>query len=159
MDYFVFSFQIFLIVWVRMLAMVMMAPLFSSRSIPIRLKGLFAFIVTMLIFPSVSKLGYERPVWHDAQTFWNIQGWVVSRNWVAYRRHLFISSVFVDNKGKTVQQRTSSTLKTVLIKKWENVKEISSFIHNLKKKKIPVETNWKNTGIFISVSRRTALGI
>jgi len=59
MIYFVYHFQVFLLILVRMGAMIIVAPFFSSGVIPYRMKGVLAFLVTMVIFPVVAAKGYK----------------------------------------------------------------------------------------------------
>ncbi|HMB00923.1 MAG TPA: flagellar biosynthetic protein FliR [Spirochaetota bacterium] len=63
MQYFVYSFQIFLLVWARMAGVVFLAPVFSSSMIPARFKAILSFLITIVIFPWVANLGYELPVY------------------------------------------------------------------------------------------------
>jgi flagellar biosynthesis protein FliR len=53
MEYFVYNFQAFLLVLIRMHSMFMIAPLFSSDIIPFRTKTMLAFLVAMIAFPMV----------------------------------------------------------------------------------------------------------
>ncbi len=53
------KFQLFLIILARMLAMFMVAPFFSSRIIPMRVKGIFAFFIAVILFPMISTLGIK----------------------------------------------------------------------------------------------------
>ncbi|HMB19600.1 MAG TPA: flagellar biosynthetic protein FliR [Spirochaetota bacterium] len=59
MQYFVLQFQIFFLIMVRMAAMFIVAPFFSSGVIPLRMKGIVAFLLTLVMFPIVSSMGYE----------------------------------------------------------------------------------------------------
>lgn len=60
MLYFVYNFQAFLLVMIRIHSLFMVAPFFSSGVIPIRLKSLIAFFTTLVIFPLLMKHGgYE----------------------------------------------------------------------------------------------------
>lgn len=61
MYYFVYHFQIFLLIMMRMNAMIMIAPFFSSDVIPFRIKALISFLVTLVIFPMVAAKGYKIP--------------------------------------------------------------------------------------------------
>jgi flagellar biosynthesis protein FliR len=58
MLYFVTQFQIFLLIFVRMSSMIVIAPFFSSGIIPFRNKAAFSFMITLVIFPVVNKSGY-----------------------------------------------------------------------------------------------------
>lgn len=58
MNYFVYSFQAFLLILIRMHSMFMTAPFFSSGVISFRSKALIAFFITAVIFPVVTKNGY-----------------------------------------------------------------------------------------------------
>jgi flagellar biosynthetic protein FliR len=53
MEYFVYNFQAFLLIMMRMHSMFMVAPLFSSDIIPFRTKTMLAFMTSMVIFPFV----------------------------------------------------------------------------------------------------------
>jgi flagellar biosynthetic protein FliR len=53
MDYFVYNFQAFLLVMIRMHSMFMVAPLFSSDIIPFRTKTALAFLTSLVVFPYV----------------------------------------------------------------------------------------------------------
>jgi len=53
MDYFVYNFQAFMLIMMRMHSMFMVAPLFSSDIIPFRTKTMLAFLTSMIIFPYV----------------------------------------------------------------------------------------------------------
>ncbi|MFC1671345.1 flagellar biosynthetic protein FliR, partial [Spirochaetota bacterium] len=59
--YFVYHFQVFLIIMVRMSAMFVVAPFFSSGVIPNKLKLLLAFLITLVIFPFILSKGYPVP--------------------------------------------------------------------------------------------------
>lgn len=58
MAYFVYSFQAFLLILIRMHSMFMTAPFFSSAVISFRSKALLAFFITLIIFPVVTRNGY-----------------------------------------------------------------------------------------------------
>jgi flagellar biosynthesis protein FliR len=61
MYYFVYHFQVFLLIMMRMNAMIMIAPFFSSDLIPFRIKAIISFLVTLVIFPMVASRGYQLP--------------------------------------------------------------------------------------------------
>lgn len=61
MTYFVYHFQVFLLILMRMGGMIFIAPFFSSALIPMRIKALLAFLITLVIFPVVAAKGYEVP--------------------------------------------------------------------------------------------------
>jgi flagellar biosynthetic protein FliR len=61
MYYFVYHFQVFLLIMMRMNAMIMIAPFFSSDVIPFRIKALVSFLITLVIFPVVAAKGYHIP--------------------------------------------------------------------------------------------------
>lgn len=62
MYYFVYHFQVFMLIMMRMNAMIMVAPFYSSDVIPFRIKALISFLVSLVIFPVVvSKGGYQIP--------------------------------------------------------------------------------------------------
>lgn len=54
MEYFVYQFQAFFLVLVRMTAMMVIAPFFSSGAIPLLMRGALAFFVSLVIFPVIS---------------------------------------------------------------------------------------------------------
>jgi flagellar biosynthetic protein FliR len=51
MQYFVNNFQAFLLILVRINAMIMVAPFFSSGVIPFRIKAILSFFITLVVFP------------------------------------------------------------------------------------------------------------
>jgi len=53
MEFFVNNFQAFFLILVRINAMIMIAPFFSSGVIPFRLKAILSFFITLIIFPVV----------------------------------------------------------------------------------------------------------
>lgn len=59
MSYFVYNFQAFLLILLRMNSMFVVAPFFSSGIIPFRLKAILSFLITLVIFPVVASSGYE----------------------------------------------------------------------------------------------------
>lgn len=59
MSYFVYHFQVFLLILFRMNAMFIAAPFFSSDIIPFRLKAMLSFLITLVVFPMVSAKGYD----------------------------------------------------------------------------------------------------
>ena len=61
MKFFVYHFEVFLLIFVRMEAMIVIAPFFSSGVIPFRMKAAIGFIVALVIFPVVAGLGYKVP--------------------------------------------------------------------------------------------------
>jgi flagellar biosynthetic protein FliR len=61
MQYFVYHFQVFLLIMMRMNAMIMLAPFFSSDVIPFRIKAVISFLITLVIFPVVAAKGYHIP--------------------------------------------------------------------------------------------------
>jgi len=54
MEYFVTNFQAFLLVLVRINAMIMIAPFFSSGVIPFRMKAMLSFFIALVVFPVIS---------------------------------------------------------------------------------------------------------
>ena len=54
MEYFVTNFQAFLLVLVRINAMIMIAPFFSSGVILFRMKAMLSFMIALIIFPLIS---------------------------------------------------------------------------------------------------------
>jgi flagellar biosynthesis protein FliR len=61
MRYFVYHFQVFLLIMIRMNAMFVIAPFFSSDVIPFRLKMALCFFTSLVIFPVVAAHGYRLP--------------------------------------------------------------------------------------------------
>lgn len=61
LDLTVTSFQLFLLVLFRILAMCQVAPLISSSAIPMTARIGFSFFVAVAVFPSVQSLGYAIP--------------------------------------------------------------------------------------------------
>ncbi|HOO71881.1 MAG TPA: flagellar biosynthetic protein FliR [Spirochaetota bacterium] len=61
MGYFVNYFQLFLLIMVRINAMIVIAPLYSSDVIPYRLKAIFTFFVSLILFPLVAAKGFSIP--------------------------------------------------------------------------------------------------
>lgn len=61
MYHFVYHFQVFLLIMMRMNAMIIIAPFFSSDLIPFRIKALVSFLVSLVIFPMVAAKGYRIP--------------------------------------------------------------------------------------------------
>lgn len=61
MEFFLYSFQVFLLIMMRMSSMFVIAPFFASGIIPFRTKALLAFFVTLVIFPVVAAKGYRIP--------------------------------------------------------------------------------------------------
>lgn len=57
LEYFVTNFQAFLLVLVRINAMIMIAPFFSSGVIPFRLKAMLSFLITLIVFPVITAGG------------------------------------------------------------------------------------------------------
>ena len=54
MYYFVYHFQVFLLIMMRMSSMMLIAPFYSSGVIPFRMKALLSFLITLVIFPIVA---------------------------------------------------------------------------------------------------------
>src|SRR5208337_47086 len=54
LQYFVLNFQAFLLVLIRINAMIMIAPFFSSGVIPFRMKAMLSFLIALVIFPVLS---------------------------------------------------------------------------------------------------------
>ena len=59
MDNFVNFFQIYLLIMVRFIAILMVAPLFSSNVIPNSIKMGLAFVATATIFPLVANINVQ----------------------------------------------------------------------------------------------------
>lgn len=60
-ELFVNSFQIFLIIFVRILGLFITAPFYSGLAIPARFRIGFAFVVSLLVLPLVIKMGMTAP--------------------------------------------------------------------------------------------------
>jgi flagellar biosynthetic protein FliR len=67
MEFAVKHFQVFLLVWVRLSATILMAPMFSSPLVPDRMKLVFSFALTLTVFPWVAK--YTPPIPVDMLMF------------------------------------------------------------------------------------------
>lgn len=61
MRYFVYHFQVFLLIMMRLNAMFVIAPFFSSDVIPYRMRALLGFFTTLVMFPVVAAQGYTLP--------------------------------------------------------------------------------------------------
>jgi len=61
MEYFVYHFQVFMLIMMRLNAMMVVAPFYSSAMIPFRIKALISFLVTLVIFPMVAARGLKIP--------------------------------------------------------------------------------------------------
>ncbi len=61
MKYFVYHFEVFLLIMIRLNAMIVVAPFFSSGVVPMRTKGMISFLITLVIFPVVAAKGYALP--------------------------------------------------------------------------------------------------
>lgn len=61
LEYFVTNFQAFLLVLVRINAMIMIAPFFSSGVIPFRMKAMLSFFIALVIFPVLAAGGVKLP--------------------------------------------------------------------------------------------------
>ncbi len=61
LEYFVTNFQAFLLVLVRINAMIMIAPFFSSGVIPFRMKAMLSFFISLIIFPVLAAGGVKLP--------------------------------------------------------------------------------------------------
>ncbi len=61
MNYFIFHFQLFLLIMVRLNAMTVVAPFYSSGVFPFRLKVLLSFFVALIVFPVIASKGYKMP--------------------------------------------------------------------------------------------------
>ncbi len=61
MDFFVYHFQVFLLILLRMSSMMVVAPFYSSAIIPFRMKAALAFMISIVVFPIVAQNGYTLP--------------------------------------------------------------------------------------------------
>jgi flagellar biosynthesis protein FliR len=61
MYYFVYHFQVFLLIMMRMSSMMLIAPFYASGVIPFRMRALLSFLITLVIFPIVAQHGYDIP--------------------------------------------------------------------------------------------------
>jgi flagellar biosynthesis protein FliR len=59
MEYFVYHFQVFLLIMIRMSSMMVIAPFYSSGVIPFRIKAILSFFISMIIFPVVAEKTYH----------------------------------------------------------------------------------------------------
>jgi flagellar biosynthesis protein FliR len=59
MEYFVYHFQVFLLIMIRMSSMMVIAPFYSSGVIPFRIKAILSFFISMIIFPVVAEKTYR----------------------------------------------------------------------------------------------------
>ncbi|NCN10838.1 MAG: flagellar biosynthetic protein FliR [Leptospira sp.] len=51
MEYFVNNFQVFMLMFARLLGLFMITPVFSSESIPVTLRMILSFLITIILFP------------------------------------------------------------------------------------------------------------
>ncbi|WCL48272.1 flagellar biosynthetic protein FliR [Leptospira sp. GIMC2001] len=51
MEGFVYNFQTFMLMFARLLGLFMVTPVFSSESVPVSLRMIFSFLVTLIMFP------------------------------------------------------------------------------------------------------------
>jgi flagellar biosynthetic protein FliR len=61
MEYFVYHFKVFLLILVRMNAMMSMAPFYSSGALPFRIRTMLSVLITIVIFPIVAGSTYNVP--------------------------------------------------------------------------------------------------
>ncbi len=61
MIYFVTHFQVFLLIMIRLVAMMTVAPFYSSGVIPFRLRAAVGFMVALVIYPVITAKGYRLP--------------------------------------------------------------------------------------------------
>lgn len=61
MNYFVYHFQVFLLIMIRMSSMMVVAPFYSSGVIPFRIRALVGFLITLVVFPMVSAKNFVMP--------------------------------------------------------------------------------------------------
>lgn len=61
MEYFVYHFQLFLLIMMRMSSMMVIAPFYSSGVMPFKMKAIVAFFTTIIIFPVIAGRGYVIP--------------------------------------------------------------------------------------------------
>ncbi len=61
MQYFVFHFQVFLLIMIRLNSMMIVAPFFSSGVVPFKIKAITSFLITIVIFPVIARQGYSIP--------------------------------------------------------------------------------------------------
>ena len=62
MAFFVYQFQVFMLVLLRINAMFIIAPFFSSDVIPFRIRAAVSFLVTLVVVPAIVAKGYYIPV-------------------------------------------------------------------------------------------------
>jgi len=61
MEYFVYHFQLFLLIMMRMSSMMIIAPFYSSGVMPFKMKAIVAFFTSMIIFPVIAGRGFIMP--------------------------------------------------------------------------------------------------
>ncbi len=61
MEYFVYHFQLFLLIMMRMNAMMTVAPFFSSGVLPFQVRTLVSFLISIVIFPMVAQRQFTMP--------------------------------------------------------------------------------------------------
>ena len=61
MEIFINYFQLFLVIWARLAAAVMILPILGSPQVPVRVKGLISLMIAILIFPWASQQGIVFP--------------------------------------------------------------------------------------------------
>ena len=61
MEYFLYSFELFLLIWARISAAFFVVPVISSRYIPIRVRAIASLLMAILIFPWASRQGVSIP--------------------------------------------------------------------------------------------------
>ncbi len=73
MEYFVYHFQLFLLIMTRMGAMMVIAPFYSSGVMPFKMKAVLIFFTSILIFPVISGRGVVMPAHMGGYTLLVVQ--------------------------------------------------------------------------------------
>ena len=73
MEYFVYHFQLFLLIMMRMSSMMVIAPFYSSGVMPFKMKAIIAFFTTIIIFPVIAGRGYVMPAHMGGYTLLVVQ--------------------------------------------------------------------------------------
>ncbi len=89
MDYFLFHFEMFLLIFARMFGLFIVSPIFSSPLIGNSLKSMLAFLITIVIFPVVMKIPLSIP-----DNIWLYSGMVIMEILIGILLG-FVSSIFM----------------------------------------------------------------
>jgi flagellar biosynthetic protein FliR len=89
MDYFLYHFELFLLLFVRMFGMFVVSPFFSSPLIGVSLRSMLAFLITIVIFPVIAKTPIPIP-----DNIWLYAGLVITELLIGILFG-FIASIFM----------------------------------------------------------------